>query len=109
MPGRLVNVREAAARIGCNPETIRRWIRDGRLKAQRENGRLLMDANDIESIARGSRPGFTFREWADEVLASMSTSRRPQQHPSAGDLVMLERRRREAELYERLISQLDRG
>ncbi len=29
---RLLTVAEAAARLRLNPETIRRWLRDGRLK-----------------------------------------------------------------------------
>jgi excisionase family DNA binding protein len=29
----ILTVREAAARLKLNPETIRRWIRDGRIRA----------------------------------------------------------------------------
>jgi excisionase family DNA binding protein len=44
-----LTVPEAARRIGRNPETVRRWIREGRLKASRVGTQHIIDAQDLES------------------------------------------------------------
>jgi len=46
----MLNVEEAASRVGRSPETVRRWIRDGRLPAQTEGRRRVIDPADLESI-----------------------------------------------------------
>jgi excisionase family DNA binding protein len=40
----MITVPEAARRAGRNPETIRRWIRSGRLRAQRIGTQHIIDA-----------------------------------------------------------------
>lgn len=51
-PARLT-VSEAAARLGCNPETVRRAIRAGKLPASRPLGSrgLLIRLDDLERVA----------------------------------------------------------
>jgi excisionase family DNA binding protein len=46
----VITVVEAASRVGRSPETVRRWIRSGRLPALRERGRLLLEVSDIDTV-----------------------------------------------------------
>ena len=46
----MLTIPEAAARCGRGPETIRRWVRGGRLPARREAGRLLVHAEDLDAL-----------------------------------------------------------
>jgi len=46
----VLTVPEAAARSGRGAETIRRWIRAGRLQANRADGRLLVHAEDLDAL-----------------------------------------------------------
>jgi excisionase family DNA binding protein len=46
----MFTVSEAARLIGKNPETIRRWIRSGRLKAQQIGTRHMIEERDLESL-----------------------------------------------------------
>src|ERR1039458_4360225 len=48
--GVVITVGEAASRVGRSPETVRRWIRSGRLPASRDRGRLLLDASDVDTV-----------------------------------------------------------
>lgn len=43
----MLTVPEAANRLGKNPETIRRWIRAGRLPAHRVGTQHLVDERDL--------------------------------------------------------------
>jgi excisionase family DNA binding protein len=43
----MLTVPEAARRIQRNPETIRRWIREGKLEAQRVGTQYLIDEADL--------------------------------------------------------------
>jgi uncharacterized protein len=43
----LITVPEAARRIQRNPETIRRWIREGKLEAKRVGTQYLVDEADL--------------------------------------------------------------
>ncbi len=47
-----LTVPEAARRIGRNPETVRRWIREGRLPATKVGTQHVIEENDLE-IALG--------------------------------------------------------
>lgn len=47
----MLTVPEAARRTGRNPETIRRWIRSGRLRAQKAGTQHLIDEADLDAVA----------------------------------------------------------
>lgn len=46
----MLTVAQAADRIGRNPETIRRWIRSGRLPAHRVGQRHAIEDRDLRTI-----------------------------------------------------------
>lgn len=46
----MLTVDEAASRVGRSPETVRRWIRSGRLPAATEGRRRVIDPTDLDSI-----------------------------------------------------------
>ncbi|MFN8620332.1 MAG: helix-turn-helix domain-containing protein [Chloroflexota bacterium] len=45
-----LTVPEAAPRVGRDPSTVRRWIRQGRLKATRVGTRQFVDSQDIDEL-----------------------------------------------------------
>lgn len=47
----MLTVPEAAERINRNPETIRRWIRSGRLRAQKVGTQHIIDEADLEAVS----------------------------------------------------------
>ncbi|GMU78379.1 MAG: hypothetical protein AMXMBFR46_11740 [Acidimicrobiia bacterium] len=47
----MLTVPEAAARTGRNPETIRRWIRSGRLPAHKVGTQHVIDPADLDAVA----------------------------------------------------------
>ncbi|MGH8901255.1 MAG: helix-turn-helix domain-containing protein [Egibacteraceae bacterium] len=50
----MLTVPQAAARTCRSPETIRRWIRSGKLRAQKVGTQHLIDEKDLEAL---SEPG----------------------------------------------------
>jgi len=46
----MLTVPEAARRTKRDPETVRRWIRSGRLKATKIGTQHLIDENDLASL-----------------------------------------------------------
>jgi excisionase family DNA binding protein len=52
----MVTVPEAARRAGCNPETVRRWIRSGRLRSRRVGTQHLIDESDLLALVPASAP-----------------------------------------------------
>lgn len=44
----MMTVPEAARRVGRNPETIRRWIRSGKLRSQKVGTQHVIDEEDLE-------------------------------------------------------------
>ncbi len=46
----MVTVPQAAERLGRNPETIRRWIRSGRLRAAKIGTQHMIDERDLGSL-----------------------------------------------------------
>jgi excisionase family DNA binding protein len=46
----MLTVPEAARRAGRNPETIRRWIRSGKLRSQKVGTQLLIDELELEDL-----------------------------------------------------------
>lgn len=49
----MLTVPEAAERAGRNPETVRRWIRSGRLAARKVGTQHVIEEADLESLLGG--------------------------------------------------------
>ncbi len=45
-----LTVPEAARRVGRNPETIRRWIREGKLPARKIGTQHLIEERDLDAV-----------------------------------------------------------
>lgn len=50
----MLTVPEAAKRIRRNPETVRRWIREGRLRSVKVGTQYLVDEADLDALTAGS-------------------------------------------------------
>jgi excisionase family DNA binding protein len=50
----MLTVPEAAKRAGRDPETIRRWIRLGRLRARKVGTQHVIEEADLEAVLDGS-------------------------------------------------------
>ena len=46
----MLSVPEAARRLRRNPETVRRWIREGRLRSTKVGTQHMIDEADIEQV-----------------------------------------------------------
>lgn len=46
----MLTVPEAARRSGRNPETIRRWIREGRLRARKVGTQHIIEEDDLDGV-----------------------------------------------------------
>jgi excisionase family DNA binding protein len=46
----MMTVPEVAGRIGRDPETVRRWIRSGKLKARKVGTQHLIEEADLEHV-----------------------------------------------------------
>lgn len=46
----MLTVPEAAKRTGRNPETIRRWIREGKLRATKIGTQHILDEQDLDAM-----------------------------------------------------------
>ncbi len=46
----MLTIAEAAARSGRGQETVRRWVRQGRLAAHRAGGRLLVHPDELDAL-----------------------------------------------------------
>ena len=46
----MITVPEAARRVGRNPETVRRWIREGKLAATKVGTQHVIDEQDLAAI-----------------------------------------------------------
>ncbi|MGH8985865.1 MAG: helix-turn-helix domain-containing protein [Acidimicrobiia bacterium] len=51
-----MTVSEAATRAGRHPETVRRWIRNGRLRANKVGAQLVIEERDLEEMLEIGRP-----------------------------------------------------
>ena len=49
----MLTVPEIAARVGRDPETIRRWIRTGRLRARKVGTQHVVDERDLAALFDG--------------------------------------------------------
>jgi excisionase family DNA binding protein len=46
----MITVPEAAKRVGKDPETVRRWIRTGRLPARKVGTQHVIEERDLEAL-----------------------------------------------------------
>ena len=51
----MLTVPEAARRAGRDPETIRRWIRAGRLRARKVGTQHIIEEEDLEAVIEEPR------------------------------------------------------
>ena len=58
----MITVPEAAKRAGRDPETIRRWIRSGRLRAAKIGTQHVIDEADLEPLLKDEELAMP-REW----------------------------------------------
>jgi excisionase family DNA binding protein len=52
----MLTVPDAARRAGRDPETIRRWIRSGRLRSERVGTQHLIDEADLDALTSEADP-----------------------------------------------------
>jgi excisionase family DNA binding protein len=52
----MLTVPEAAKRTGRNPETVRRWIREGKLRAHKVGTQHVIEEQDLEQMQGQSYP-----------------------------------------------------
>lgn len=53
----MLTVPQAARRARCNPETVRRWIRSGRLRSTKVGTQHLIDESELLALVPGpARP-----------------------------------------------------
>lgn len=67
----MLTVPEAAHRAGKHPETIRRWIREGRLRAHKVGSQHVIEADDLVEVtgARQHRVGEAQAAYASDECA----------------------------------------
>lgn len=70
----LINVTEAAHRCGVSADTIRRWIRQGKLRAQKIDNQYWIDPVDLQEVHTGSRQ-IPVEPQADEGVVSVLQER----------------------------------
>jgi excisionase family DNA binding protein len=46
----VLTVSEAARRAGCNPESVRRWIRSGKLRATKVGTQHFVEEGDLQAV-----------------------------------------------------------
>lgn len=90
----MLDIRGAAALVGRHPETVRRWVWSGRLRARRQGNRLLVARNDVEALALSARrPLLTLAEWAERACAARTAGANGA-GGSAADLLLEDRAHR---------------
>ena len=78
----MLTVPEAAARAGRDPETIRRWIRSGRLRASKVGTQHVIDDADLSALlaeqGTAAPDGWDETFWGEpmpDVVAAVRRSR----------------------------------
>ena len=61
----MLTVPEAARRVGRNPETVRRWIRSGRLHSKKVGTQWVIEDDDLRALLSGDddQPAPVPAEW----------------------------------------------
>ncbi|MGH7763733.1 MAG: helix-turn-helix domain-containing protein [Candidatus Dormibacteraceae bacterium] len=92
-----LTVMDAAALVKRSPETVRRWVWSGRLKARKSGKRLMVLRSDLEVVAGPTgATSLSRREWAKLAEKALRSETGP--YRSAADLVIEDRRRRAEEV-----------
>lgn len=61
----MLTVPQAAKRIGRNPETVRRWIREGRLRASKVGTQHVIEEADLaDALSEADETLATPAEWS---------------------------------------------
>ena len=63
----MLTVPEAARRVGRNPETVRRWIREGRLTARKVGTQHVIEERDLDALDPGERRSALPAAWRRTV------------------------------------------
>lgn len=80
----MLTVPEAARRVGRNPETVRRWIREGRLRARKVGTQHVIEEDDLRAACPPTQetselpPEWRVTFWGDpmpDVVAAVRRSR----------------------------------
>ncbi len=62
----MLTVPEAARRVGRNPETVRRWIREGKLRSRKVGTQHVLEEADLADMVRDRpRTGALPPEWRE--------------------------------------------
>lgn len=90
----LVDVQEAAVVAGRSPETVRRWVWSGQLRARKHGRRLMIARTELDAFIslRPEGHAVSLAEWLREVEDLHGSSAR--RRSSAADLVIEDRTRR---------------
>jgi excisionase family DNA binding protein len=80
----MLTVPEAARRSGRDPETIRRWIRAGKLRAEKVGTQHVIDEDDLDAVTAEARSLPMPESWrkfdsgrpAPDVVSAIARSRR---------------------------------
>lgn len=74
----MITVPEAAVRLGRSAETIRRWIRSGRLRASKVGTQHLIDEEDLAAVEGETLPvpDFLARTSTGEPMPDVVTALR---------------------------------
>ena len=59
----MLTVPEAARRVGRDPETVRRWIRAGKLRSQKVGTQHVIDEQDLEAFEQGDERSWIPDAW----------------------------------------------
>ena len=51
----MLTVPDAAEKVGRSPETVRRWIRSGRLRARKVGTQHVIEESDLDAVVTGER------------------------------------------------------
>jgi excisionase family DNA binding protein len=77
----VLTVPQAAVRVGRDPETIRRWIRAGKLRARKIGTQHVIEEHDLDAVAdsstlpmperwKASDAGRPAPDWVDAIRSS---------------------------------------
>ncbi len=74
----MLTVHEAAVRVARDPETVRRWIRSGKLRARKVGTQHFIESDDLELLSADGDTLASPEQW------SRFSSGRPQPNWAAG-------------------------